>query len=303
MRCVLIGYGYWGKIIEPYILRSKEFDLIGICDHNYESTLNLDKILEKQLIQCAFVCVPVRAHFQIVKKLLQNKIHVFCEKPLCSDIEEMKLLFQLADENQVVLFTDYIYTVSPSLACIKRHLSDFGKIRYIDMQIKQFGRFYKYDDVFDIIGVHMISALLYLLDIPEGEMSVADIDIIARGRNQLPDAGILSFRVKQIRGKIECSLLSDIKERKINIFCEKGFIVFDMMSEVTVKLIAHYESHGQMFQNVTGQYRYDENNNLSAMLESFYQSIISGNHLNRQITEQVELILGQIKECYKSLME
>ena len=79
MRCVLFGYGYWGKIVERYIQQSEEFELTGIIDPHYEPHAELNEVLDSRAVDCAFVCVPVRQHYQIVKRLLEHKIHVFCE--------------------------------------------------------------------------------------------------------------------------------------------------------------------------------------------------------------------------------
>lgn len=305
MRCVLFGYGYWGKIVERYIQQSEEFELTGIIDPHYEPHAELNEVLNSRAVDCAFVCVPVRQHYQIVKRLLEHKIHVFCEKPLCTDVVEMKELFCLSEQNHTVLFTDYVYTVSPSLSCVRQHLKDFGRIQYIDMHIKQFGRFYQHDDVFDVIGVHMVSALVYLLG---GGTSLVDIqvlktDVVAEGHNCLPAAGIVFFNACGINGKIECSLLSDKKERKIKILCEHGLIVLDMMSDVSVRLISHTVNGESIRQTDAGQYQFDESNNLAAVLKHFYHSIIAGDSSNRSIAEQTGSIMNQIKKCYRYIFE
>ena len=31
MKAALIGYGYWGKILEKYIASCRDFELVSIC--------------------------------------------------------------------------------------------------------------------------------------------------------------------------------------------------------------------------------------------------------------------------------
>ena len=34
IKCALIGYGYWGRIISKYLNNSDYFELCYICDNN-----------------------------------------------------------------------------------------------------------------------------------------------------------------------------------------------------------------------------------------------------------------------------
>lgn len=54
-------------------------------------------------IDAAFVVTPTSTHFELVNYLLENKKHVFCEKPLCSNDEEARKLFETAQGKNVVL--------------------------------------------------------------------------------------------------------------------------------------------------------------------------------------------------------
>lgn len=294
MQSILIGYGYWGHIVEKYIRNSELFELIGIFDPDIPNSLDLDEMLNHNLVECAFVCTPIETHFSIVQNLLERGVHIFCEKPLCKKKNDTLYLIKLAKEHNLVLFTDYIYTVSPSLRLIKEHISDLGKIFYIDMRIKQFGRFYKEDNVFEVIGIHMISALVYLLDVKEYDIQVLNVEKVKSSSENLIEAGIIFFKVYNINGKIECNLLSNSKERKIEIICEHGVIIFDMLDEITVKFILHLKDGEQKVQSFLIKETYDESNNLNFALESFYQSIIKKDNFNFSITERTAEVLDQV---------
>lgn len=54
-------------------------------------------------IDAAFVVTPTSTHFELVKYLLENNKHVFCEKPLCSNDEEAQKLAAIAQGKNLVL--------------------------------------------------------------------------------------------------------------------------------------------------------------------------------------------------------
>lgn len=280
MDCILIGYGYWGRIVEKYLLASEEFRLLGVCDHHREDSVSLQELADKP--DCAFVCVQTGKHFEVVQELLGQGIHVFCEKPLCRTLEDTKRLLQTARENSCVLFTDYIYTVSPSLQHIKRYLNRFGKVLYVDMAIRQFGRFYRKEHVYETVGVHMLSVLAYLF--AGFPIEILRTENIVRNAEGYVEAGFIYFETAGVQGRIACSLLAEQKERVIRLVCEKGLLVFDMLGEHTAKAVAYEEKEGKRERRIVFEERFDEGNNLTAMLQLFAQTIREGSQDNVRVT-------------------
>lgn len=294
MHCILIGYGYWGKIIKKYIDSSSKFELIEIYDHHLSNSVSLESLLKNNDIEVAFVCVPVDAHYKVVKMLLEYHIHVFCEKPLCKSKIDVENLYDVAKKNGCILFTDYIYTVSPSILEMKKYIRNFGRILYIEMSIRQFGKFYATDHVFDVIGVHMMSALIFLLDTNLGDIKVDFVNVIKKGKNGLPDVGTVYLNLPdEIKCKIECSLVSAEKERKIQVLCEKGIVIFDMLGERTIRVISYSEEKGT---RVIYENKHDESNNLVYMLENFYHTIMTKDTKNEDITRQTSLVSERINK-------
>ncbi len=301
MKCVLIGYGYWGKILLGYIHSSVYFELAGICDPGLKDSLFLENVWKKNLAECAFVCVPVGMHYEMVSTLLDHGIHVFCEKPLCRNLAETRKLYEKAGRVKRTLFTDYIYTVSPSIRFIKKHRDALGAVRYANLVIKQFGNFYKDDDVYEVIGVHMISAFLYIMDRQGQDIQVEKVLTIQRNERGYAEAGIIFFHMDELSGKIECSLTSAEKERKIELVCENGIIVFDMLREDTVQIIFHQKEGYQKKQRVLEKRAYDEKNNLSLILEEFYRTVQTGDSSNERISLRTAKVLERVQNLEKSV--
>jgi hypothetical protein len=79
----------------------KEF---GIKTIPYE---NLETLLKKEKLDVVSICTPAEFHKNQIKKCLDKKIHVFCEKPLIqgeqNNYEVAKDLFNLAKKNKRIL--------------------------------------------------------------------------------------------------------------------------------------------------------------------------------------------------------
>ncbi len=68
---------------------------------NAAYTNSIDDICKNEEIEGVFVCVNPQHHFNIVKKLLQAKKHVFVEKPPCTSIDELNELISIEEKNEV----------------------------------------------------------------------------------------------------------------------------------------------------------------------------------------------------------
>ena len=294
MKCVLVGYGYWGKILERYIKESSFFKLSGIYDPLLEDKLEMTEILTDKSIKCAFVCNPIDEHYSTVKLLLEHGKHVFCEKPLSKNLEESMELLNLAKKNNLTLFTDYIYTVSPSINEIKKKVTVLGKVLYCEGNIKQFGKFYQNDDVFEVLGVHMLSAISYIFN---SEIKI--INIISKKKNfqGIVEIGSVEFQIEEIKGIINCSLLEEKKERKIIFICEYGNIIFDMLGIPTVSIVKHNELENGYNNKIIESKVYDEKNNISISLKSFEEHIN-----NKSSNDIITLNVAKAVEFIKNLI-
>ena len=114
MKIVQIGTGGWGKnhcrVLSEYGVLS------AICDSNMErssefgkkysvnSYNSIEKLMENEDFDAAFICTPTVTHSEIAEKLIENKKHVFIEKPMTYLSEDGQKLVKIAEKNNV-LFT------------------------------------------------------------------------------------------------------------------------------------------------------------------------------------------------------
>jgi predicted dehydrogenase len=107
VKIAVIGCGFLGKWHVQKVLAHNDAELICIVEANIEAkaraqslfpdvkiVLKLEEVLDQ--IDAALVVTPTSFHFEAVEKLIKNKKHVFCEKPLTDSIEKARQLEQLA---------------------------------------------------------------------------------------------------------------------------------------------------------------------------------------------------------------
>lgn len=299
MKCALLGFGYWGKIIEKYIRQSDRFSLKYIYSPSLNNGVSIEKIIKDKDIECIFICTPITTHYELCKLAINNGKHVFCEKPLSNNAKEIHELRDISYKKNVCIYTDYIYTNSKSINYIKNNLKEIGKIQYIKSQIKQFGKFYKEDNVYSVIGSHMISAIIYILSNENIKFELLNNIVIRSDANNVLD-GIIDFEINNnIYGSIECSLTNKDKIRTLEFIGEYGTLKFDMLSENTVqKVLIKEEANGFSIKE-ENYYSYSENDNLKFAIDDFYSYIKNNESNNLDLSLKVTEILESINSTIK----
>ena len=107
LQLALVGYGHLGK---RHFDKLKQLGQYAECRAIVESDREKRKIIEENIpgqkvvssvdevigsIDGALVVSPTSTHYDIVKALLQENKHVFCEKPLTATLEQALLLQRL----------------------------------------------------------------------------------------------------------------------------------------------------------------------------------------------------------------
>ena len=100
----LIGKGKWGLKLKSKLIKNS--NLKFVCGKK----INYSKLIKKNNIEWVFIATPNNTHYEIVKKCLNLKVNVFCEKPLTESFANSKNLFNLARKNKVKLFVSDVYS-------------------------------------------------------------------------------------------------------------------------------------------------------------------------------------------------
>ena len=116
----LFGYGRAGKIHHRNIVELAEFELIHVYDKKFTNKPDINQVIDD--IDAAIICTPTDTHYEIVSKCLEKGVHVFCEKPLCFEISEIRECYKKARENNVVLLVGMNRRFDPRLNEIKNEM-------------------------------------------------------------------------------------------------------------------------------------------------------------------------------------
>ncbi len=286
IRCALLGYGYWGKILERYIDESLDFELKSIYAHRNQVEI-LSRIKDDETIQAVFIATSIDSHFELCKMMLKAGKHVFCEKPLSKYAEEIDELESLSIYNGLAMFTDHIYLESPSIKMLLSEAKKIGEIKSFDASITQWGNFYENDGVVDVLGVHLINVLLTLVP----DFMAEEIEILKKEKDKNGNLLLIQTKIKgnSLVVRFKFSSITETKERKIEVVGEKGSIFVDLMSNENV-----------IVNNQSGNiiYSFDEKNNIRSSLTNFVNHI-NNKQNNCQLARKTAVLADDIKKLTK----
>jgi len=289
MKVAIIGYGYWGKILRYYIEKNSNFSLVKIYDPELKTenifSNKIDDILKKD-IKAVFICTPINTHFSLSKLMLNNNKHVFCEKPLAKNSKNIEELIKISKKREKVIQTDFTFLQSKSIKKMKELNLKIGQIYYTYFSMKQFGKFYKEDNVYEILASHMISILYYLFKKNKFDFKFIDYYLNKENKSEIGD---IVFHSKNLNGKISVSLLNPYKERKIIIKGEKGILYYNPLENISLK----YYSICNNILKLSETFNFDEKNNLLYAMDYFYKIINEQEESNIDISKKVTAILGK----------
>jgi predicted dehydrogenase len=90
--------------------------------------------LKWEKVDCTLICTPPNSHIKLAKLALENKSHVFIEKPLSNSQKGVSELKKIAKSNKLLVFVGYTFRFDSGLQLIKKILEQkkIGKIISFD---------------------------------------------------------------------------------------------------------------------------------------------------------------------------
>ncbi len=241
MKIAQIGTGGFGK--NHARILSQLGVLSAICDanssraeefgkkYNVNYYTSLDSLLTSENFDAAFVCTPTTTHFNIAKKLIEQKKNVFVEKPMTYISREGEELVQLAKKNKVVLTSGYIERFNPAVSLVKEYVKtrkygelimlEFHRENRMPPHIKDVGIIYD-------TSVHDIDTAMWLFDEPP-EVVFARSGKIRHEHEDFATI-MLGFKDNKV-AIISSNWITPIRVRKFNAVCSDGIISSDFISQ------------------------------------------------------------------------
>ena len=241
MKVVQIGVGGWGKNHSRVL---SEFGVLSaICDTNSQCAEEFGKkysvnfynsfenLLEKEKFDAALVCTPTFTHSDITTRLIENKKHVFVEKPMTYLSEDGQNLIDAAKRNNVILTCGYIERFNPAVASVK----DFLKSKkYGDLIRLEFYREHRMPRHIKDVGViydtsvHDIDTAMWLFDeTPEVVYAIA-----GKINHEHEDFATIMLGFKDNKtATISSNWITPIRVRNFNAVCTDARIFSDFITQ------------------------------------------------------------------------
>ena len=241
MKIIQIGIGGWGKNHTRVL---SEFGVLSaICDMNKERAKefgekynvnyydSLDQIMTNEDFDGAFICTPTSTHSEIATQLIENKKHVFVEKPMTYLAKEGEKLVAEAKKNKVILTSGYIERFNPAVGRVKEFLKSK---KYGDLIRLEFYREHRMQPHIKDVGiiydtsVHDIDTAMWLFD-ETPEMVFAKSGSINHNHENFATI-MLGFKDNRI-ATISSNWITPTRVRNFNAVCTDARIFSDFITQ------------------------------------------------------------------------
>ena len=228
----IIGIGNWGKNIVRDV---SKISCIKTCSSrgdpkniswlkkNYPSiqyTSDSKEIFADKEIDAVIIATPINTHYNLVKKALLSKKHVFVEKPISSTLSKAEELIKIAKKNNLLLFVGQIFIFNEILKKIVQ-ISKRENITYVNFVWNKFGTFD--EDIFLNLVSHDLSIILTLFGKPKKIKLVSAFGLISK-------CDIVTLTLELPNNKkcqIHVNRCSTHKQKHVTIFTQKNIYVWD----------------------------------------------------------------------------
>ncbi|WP_449258161.1 Gfo/Idh/MocA family oxidoreductase [Chlorobium limicola] len=241
MRIGVIGTGKLGefhtKLLGEIAAASSDLTVSGIFDMNALRAAEIASkyevrqfgSIEEMSANCdaAIIATTTSSHFDIARRLLSEKKHLFIEKPITATLEEADELIRLEEENGVRIQVGHIERFNPALRAVE---SWIGEPMYIQAE-RLTGFSLRVTDVSVVLDlmIHDIDLVLSLIKSDIRNISASGVRVFS---NELDMATARIDFVNGATANVTASRLSRNRIRKMRFFCNapKSYASLDLTS-------------------------------------------------------------------------
>ena len=232
----VFGAGHLGKTHLKLAEASKELDLIGFYDPNPETVNSIDfskkhkafKSSEAliEAVDIVDIVAPTSSHFELARKAILAKKHVFIEKPLTNTVKEAKSLIELAETEGVLGQVGHVERFNPAFQAV---LPSLTNPKFIEThRLSEFNpRGTDVSVILDLM-IHDIDIVLSVVNSPIKNIHASGVAVIS----ETPD--ISNARIEFENGCVAnftASRISLKKMRKSRFFQKNAYIVLDYLTK------------------------------------------------------------------------
>lgn len=133
LKVGVVGCGHLGKIHIKLLFKSENYKLMGVYDINAEFShqiankygckayTNFEEMLND--IEVLDIVTPTPFHFNYAKKAIDKGIHLFIEKPVCSNNKESIELLRLSKSKKIKIQVGHVERFNPAYTVVEKNIS------------------------------------------------------------------------------------------------------------------------------------------------------------------------------------
>jgi predicted dehydrogenase len=240
IRIGVIGLGYWGPNLVRCFNDFPECQVAYICDRDTNrlrsvcerfpeaiGTTEDSDVLLRDRVDAVVIATPIKTHYPLATRALEQGIHTFVEKPLATSQRDCIDLIEIADANNASLFVGHVFLYSAGVAKMKEIVSggELGEICYIASSRLNLGRVQSDVNVLWDLAPHDISIILELMGKSPVSVSCSGLAYLDPRIHEVCNL-TLRFADNCI-GIVHVSWLDPHKRRLMTVVGNKKMAVFD----------------------------------------------------------------------------
>ena len=310
----IFGLGHLGKI-HLKCLKMTSFKIVGFHDPDSNTKTLVEQDIpyfsdEDALIQASDaidIVAPTIEHYRLIVKALRAGKHVFVEKPICYDLNEVKEIKKLIKPNQV-LQVGHVERFNPAFIPLKK--MKLSPMFIEGHRIAKFNpRGTDVSVVLDLM-IHDLDIVCALVNSEIEEVAASGVSIVSDS----PD--IANARITFQNGcvaNLTASRISMKEMRKIRLFANNSYISIDFLEKKLDVISIEDKDSNDDFQEgyeldtksgskfvQLAQPEVKVNNAIFEELKAFYESISNGKKVEVGINEAYKA-LGLAVEIMKQI--
>ena len=141
--CALVGHGMIGCEHARILAANPAADLVVVCDTDPVAatgippgtrfTTDLDDALDMEGVEAVWVCTPQHLHLPVVEAGMNRGLHVFCEKPFASSLDDADRMIALDTTTSGSLVIGHTLRFDPNYVAVHRAICEgrLGEIVHV----------------------------------------------------------------------------------------------------------------------------------------------------------------------------
>lgn len=280
VKVAVLGYGHLGKWHCQKVEAHKDLaEFVAIVEKfpankeaaktNHPEVKVVDDIKDIiNEIDAAFVVTPTSTHFELVKFLLENNKHVFCEKPVCSNDAEANKLREISSGKNVIVQVGHSERFHEAWEILREKFKNLPTPFMVN--INRFAPFKGRAtdvDVIQDLAIHDLDLLVYLFKQRPKSVSASGFKI----RTTKWDHAVIQLELEDnCSARIVVGRNATREVRDLEVVSQLGTITVDLFSNKILEAVNTQFSDGTFVKESS----YNKRDHLLLEHKYFYNSIL-----------------------------